>query len=87
MSIGIAMGVVKEVVMLMIIISGIMIIPSFVVTLLISIFQATTQIQEQTLTFIPKLVITLALVIFIGPFIVTKLSEHFLGILTLISNM
>lgn len=87
MTIGVAMNVIKESVMLMIIISGIMIIPSFLVTLIISIFQATTQIQEQTLTFIPKLVITLLLVMFIGPFIVSKLSEHFLSILNLITSI
>jgi len=87
MNINIAMGVIRESVMLMLIISGILILPSFLVTLIISIFQATTQIQEQTLTFIPKLIITLCLVMFLGGFMVTKLSEHFLTILNLISSI
>lgn len=87
MNINIAMGVIRESVMLMLIISGILILPSFLVTLVISIFQATTQIQEQTLTFIPKLIITLCLVMFLGGFMVTKLSEHFLTILNLISSI
>lgn len=86
MNITMAMGVIRESVMLMIIISGIMILPSFVVTLLISIFQATTQIQEQTLTFIPKMVITLLLVMFLGGFMVSKLAEHFISILNLIEK-
>ena len=86
MTTSMAIGIIKESVMMLIIITGAMIIPSFVVTLLISIFQATTQIQEQTLTFIPKLVITLLLVIFLGPIIVTKLSEHFLSILSIIGG-
>ncbi|MDL0416634.1 flagellar biosynthesis protein FliQ, partial [Clostridioides difficile] len=38
---------------------------SLVVGLLISVFQATTQIQEQTLTFVPKL-IAILLVVAIG---------------------
>lgn len=87
MNINIAMGVIRESVMLMLIISGILILPSFLVTLIISIFQATTQIQEQTLTFIPKLIITLCLVMFLGGFMVTKLAEHFLSILNLISSI
>lgn len=87
MNINMAMGVIRESVMLMLIISGILILPSFLVTLIISIFQATTQIQEQTLTFIPKLIITLSLIMFLGGFIVTKLAEHFLSILNLISSI
>lgn len=87
MNIATAMGVIRESVMLMIIISGLMILPSFLTTLLISIFQATTQIQEQTLTFIPKLVITLLLVAFLGGPIIIKLSQHFLSVLNLINSL
>lgn len=87
MSIATAMGVIRETVILMLIISGVMILPSFLVTLLISIFQAVTQIQEQTLTFIPKLVITLLIVAFFGGSIVLKLSQHFLSILNLINSL
>ena len=36
--------------------------------LLVSIFQATTQINEQTLTFIPKIVVVLVAVVLFGPF-------------------
>ena len=87
MNIGIALNVIKESTMIILIICGVMILPSFIVTLMVSIFQATTQIQEQTLTFIPKVVITLLLVIFVGPFIVSKLGQNFLNILNLISSM
>lgn len=46
---------------------------SLLVGLLISIFQATTQIQEQTLTFVPKiLVIFISLIIF-GPWMLNLL--------------
>ncbi|GGF80218.1 flagellar biosynthetic protein FliQ [Paenibacillus albidus] len=52
-----------------------MLILGLVVGLIISIFQATTQIQEQTLAFIPKIVaVMLALLIF-GPWIITKLVD------------
>lgn len=42
---------------------------SLVVGLLISIFQATTQIQEQTLTFVPKLIAVFASLVIAGPWI------------------
>ncbi|MGU8834100.1 flagellar biosynthetic protein FliQ [Clostridium perfringens] len=84
MTIALAMGVIRESVMIILLISGILIVPSFIIGLLISIFQATTQIQEQTMTFIPKLMVTLLMIVFCGPFIINKVSEHFLNILTLI---
>ena len=42
------------------------------VGLLVSIFQATTQIQEQTLAFIPKIIAVLVGLIIFGPWMLTK---------------
>lgn len=51
------------------------------VGLVISVFQATTQIQEQTLTFVPKIIaIFLAMVVF-GPWMLHTLVEFAGGIL------
>ncbi|SHJ22144.1 flagellar biosynthetic protein FliQ [Desulfatibacillum alkenivorans DSM 16219] len=44
-----------------------------VVGLAVSIFQATTQIQEITLTFVPKIVVVLLGAIFFGPWMLEKL--------------
>ena len=46
---------------------------SLIVGIFISIFQAATSIQEMTLTFVPKLVITTAVIIILLPWIVDKL--------------
>ncbi|HEY9723910.1 MAG TPA: flagellar biosynthesis protein FliQ [Oscillatoriaceae cyanobacterium] len=43
---------------------------SLVVGLLVSIFQAVTQINEMTLTFIPKLVTVFVALIFFGPWMI-----------------
>ncbi|KGX88625.1 MULTISPECIES: flagellar biosynthesis protein FliQ [Pontibacillus] len=45
------------------------------VGLLVSIFQATTQIQEQTLAFIPKIVAVLAGLVFFGPWMLSMMVE------------
>lgn len=45
------------------------------VGLLVSIFQATTQIQEQTLAFIPKIVAVLIGLVFFGPWMLTTIVE------------
>lgn len=47
--------------------AGPLLISSLVIGLLISIFQATTQIQEQTLTFVPKIAVILGGVVIFGP--------------------
>jgi flagellar biosynthetic protein FliQ len=45
------------------------------VGLLVSIFQATTQIQEQTLTFIPKIVVVLVSIIIFGPWMLRVMLD------------
>ncbi|WP_134686210.1 flagellar biosynthesis protein FliQ [Brevibacillus migulae] len=50
------------------------------VGLLVSIFQATTQIQEQTLAFIPKIVAVLATIIIAGPWMLRVVVEFAMNI-------
>lgn len=48
---------------------------SMVVGLAISIFQAVTQIQEPTLTFIPKIIASALAILFFGPFMLALLTD------------
>lgn len=50
--------------------------------LAVSIFQATTQIQEQTLAFVPKIAGVLVGVIFFGPWMLEMLLSYTLDIFT-----
>ncbi|QXE03110.1 flagellar biosynthetic protein FliQ [Terribacillus aidingensis] len=63
------------------IITGPLLILALAVGLIVSIFQATTQIQEQTLAFIPKIVAVLVGIIFFGPWMLTRMVEFTAGIL------
>jgi flagellar biosynthesis protein FliQ len=47
-----------------------------VVGLLVSIFQAATQINEATLSFVPKVLATVAVLVVVGPWMVTTLVEY-----------
>ena len=58
------------------IICGPLLILALVVGLLVSIFQATTQIQEQTLAFVPKIVAVLLGLIFLGPWRLTHMISY-----------
>ncbi len=47
--------------------------PALLIGLLVSMFQAATSINEQTLTFIPKLFITLLVLMLAGPWMLSML--------------
>ncbi|KPU44702.1 flagellar biosynthetic protein FliQ [Oxobacter pfennigii] len=66
-------GVAKDALLSVITISGPILAISLGVGLLISIFQATTQIQEQTLTFVPKIIAVFISIIILGPWMLQTL--------------
>ena len=51
------------------------ILPSLIVGLIISVFQAATQINEQTLSFLPRLIATLVSIMILGPWIIQELLD------------
>jgi len=53
-----------------------LILPGLVVGLLVGLFQAATQINEQTMSFLPRLLVTLLTITIAGHWMVTKLMEY-----------
>ena len=51
--------ILREALWLIIIIVSIMVVPSLIVGLIVAVFQAATSINEQTLSFLPRLIVTL----------------------------
>lgn len=82
------MTIVKKALVTGLMVAGPILIISLVVGLIISIFQATTQIQEQTLTFVPKLIAIILVLVLGGPWMLNKLvmltSELFQSISTIV---
>ncbi len=66
---------------LMAIVAGPVLAVSLVVGLLISIFQAVTQINEATLTFIPKIVASALVLFLLGPWMVGTMLDFMRAIL------
>lgn len=60
-------AIAKQGLYLTLLLSGPPVMAALIVGLLVSIIQATTQIQEQTLTFVPKLVCIILVLIIMGP--------------------
>jgi len=74
---GITLDLYGQALWLVVIIVSVIVGPSLAVGLIISVFQAATQINEQTLSFLPRLIVTLMAVMWAGPWIVTKISDLF----------
>ena len=53
----------------------VIIVPSLIIGLMVSTFQAATQINEQTLSFLPRLVVTLLAMIMFGPWAVSAVLD------------
>ena len=52
-----------------------------IVGLLVSVFQATTSIQEQTLAFIPKIIAVFVAILIFGPWMLRIMTEYLTNIL------
>lgn len=62
-----------EVIILLIIV---ILMPALVAGLLVSMFQAATSINEQTLSFIPKLLVTILVLMFAGPWMLSLVVNY-----------
>lgn len=65
----------REAVFLIMMMASVLILPSLVVGLIISMFQAATQINEQTLSFFPRLLTTLGAMVVAGPWLLSKVVD------------
>lgn len=66
----------KEAVGTVLLVGGPILGMALLVGLLVSIFQAMTQIQEQTLTFIPKVIAVAAVLLVMGPWMLNVLTVY-----------
>ncbi len=66
--------VAREAVLVLLQVSGPILIISLVVGLIISLFQALTQIQEMTLTFVPKIIVVFISLLLLFPFMLATMQ-------------
>jgi flagellar biosynthetic protein FliQ len=87
MSIGMAVQLLRSGVLETLLISAPLLLIGMVVGLIISIFQATTSIQEQTLSFVPKIAAILGALILLGPWIMSSMTQFTLRLLARIPEL
>jgi flagellar biosynthesis protein FliQ len=87
MSIGFASTIMRGGIFQVLIIASPVLLIGMTIGLLISIFQATTSIQEQTLTFVPKIFAIFLALAFFGPWMFSSMREFTLNLFRLIPEM
>ena len=70
-----AIDLTRQAIMLVVILAAPALLVSLAVGLIVSLLQAITQVQEQTLSFVPKIIATLAALVFFGPWMIARAVE------------
>ena len=76
MEVGVVMDIAIRTMMTAIMVAAPILLVSIVVGLAVSIFQATTHIQEQTLTFVPKVLAIVGVLVLFGPWMISVLTNY-----------
>ncbi len=87
MSLGYAVNLMRGGIFQILLLSAPVLLIGLVVGLVISIFQATTSIQEQTLTFVPKIAAILLALVFFGPWMFATLGQYTIQLFQQIPQM
>ena len=76
----IAINICRKAIQAILMISAPMLLAGMIIGLLVSIFQAATQINEQTFTFVPKIVAVFITMLIFGSWIIRILSQFTIGL-------
>ena len=87
MSIELVAQVMRDAFIRILLIAGPSVLVALTVGLVISVFQATTQIQEQTLSFVPKLIAIFLTLMLAGNFMLNLLLEFTQSIFKIIASL
>jgi flagellar biosynthesis protein FliQ len=75
MNVEMAIDLLRQLITISLVLIGPIVLVSVVVGVAVSLFQAVTSIQEQTLTFVPKLIAVALLLIFAAPWMVRQMMQ------------
>ncbi len=87
MSQGDLLSIGKEAIMTALIIAAPFLGISLIIGIIVSVFQAATQIHEQNIVFVPKIIATALILIFMGSWIITVMVNFTINIFQLINGI
>lgn len=83
----IVIDLLRQATSLLLILVCLLVLPSLVVGLFISVFQAATQINEQSLSFVPRLIVTFTTLIIAAPWLIRVLTDFTQNIIESIPHL
>ena len=87
MTLGFAVNLIRSAILQILMMAAPILLVGMAVGLIVSIFQATTSIQEQTLTFVPKIAAILGSVVLFGPWIFSSMVQYTIRLFSQIPNL
>ena len=87
MSIGMIVNLLREGIFQVFILAAPILLAALVVGLIVAIFQATTSIQEQTLTFVPKILTILGMLALLGGWMFGVLRDYTVRLFDIIPQL
>ena len=87
MSIGDVVNILRGGIQQVLMMAAPLLLSALAVGLVVAILQAATSIQEQTLTFVPKMFVILGMLALLGGFIFTSLGEYTIQLFNRIPEM
>ncbi|MDR1411262.1 MAG: flagellar biosynthesis protein FliQ [Spirochaetaceae bacterium] len=87
MSIGDVTSLLRDGILEVLLLAAPLLVSALVVGLVVAIFQATTSIQEQTLTFVPKVIAILLVLGFLGGWMFSSLGDYTVQLFKMIPAM
>ncbi|MFT6268435.1 MAG: flagellar biosynthetic protein FliQ [Alphaproteobacteria bacterium] len=79
--------ILRDAMFIIILLVSAIIVPGLLVGLVVAVFQAATSINEQTMSFLPRLIITLLALSFLGSWMVKKLMDYTLELVNSIPSV
>lgn len=80
-------AIVRQALELAMLVAGPLLLASLVMGLLVSVFQAATQINEMTLSFIPKLLVMFVVLVLVGPWTMQLLVDYVVRLISSIPTL
>ena len=79
--------ILREALWMIVLLASLIIGPGLVIGLVVSTFQAATQINEQTLSFVPKMAIVIVTMALMSGFMLSTMTDYFTHIFDTIATM
>lgn len=87
MDVDTALGAINQMLWTTMLVSAPILVATLITGLVVSILQATTQLQEMTLSYVPKLLIAAAILIGFGPWMIDQMTQLAIRLISLIPQI